>query len=93
MGCGGSRWGKSFMEAPDIEIAVARRRCHETYAWQSLAARKAQYEIIEQRIVRFHRESASTQRHNVSCRKLPALSQIPSYRFSTLDLAQRVVLL
>ena len=68
MRCGGTRWGKSFMEAPDIGIAVASRRSHEAYAWPSLVARKAQYEIVEQRIVRLHRKSTAAQRHDVSCR-------------------------
>src|SRR6266446_1888294 len=76
MGCGGTRWGKSFMEAPDIRIAVAGRRSHEAYAWPPLAARKAQYEIIEQQIVRLHRKSTAAQRHDVSCRRWPALAHL-----------------
>src|SRR5215471_1644231 len=88
MSCGGTRWGKSFMEAPNIGIAVASPRSYEAYAWPSLAARKAQYEIIEQQIVRLRRKSTATQCYYVSRRRLPELSQnsyLPAFLLSTWD--------
>jgi hypothetical protein len=53
------------MEAPDIGIAVAAGGTDEAYARPSLAAGKAQYKIVEERIVRLHRESTATQRHDM----------------------------
>src|SRR5277367_6436033 len=47
MSRGGARRRKRFMEAPDVQIAVAAGRSDEAYARPPLAPRETQHKIVE----------------------------------------------
>src|SRR5579862_2198935 len=65
MSRGSARRWKRFVKSPDIPIAVAARSADEAYPRPTLAPREAQHKIVEPRIARLHRKSATAHRHDM----------------------------
>src|ERR1700735_2202501 len=82
MTCGGARRRKRFIEPPDVPIAVAASGADEAYARTPFARREAQHKIVELRIARLHRESATTHRNDVPLRHWLLAISLPPFGYS-----------
>src|SRR5579885_2080092 len=79
MSCARPLRREGAMEQRDVGIAVAARRPDKADSRIPLRARQRQREVIQQRIVEFHRKSAAAHRDDMPLRHPPPLNRFRLY--------------